>query len=103
VSPVPLFPDISLDYQLRLLDPRKKESGYESEWAQHLEQDASVSRVYGVHSRLTPHRPMLQELGANMPTFHELAEVVFGPLLTNLQRPDYRTLLSQVKESYAGL
>jgi exonuclease V gamma subunit len=102
-SPIPLFPDISCAYQQRQRDPKKKDIALDNDWARQMEQDVSLRRVYGPHSRLTPHQPMLQLLDARVPSFHALAERVFEPLIAHWERPAFQELLGAAGETRAEL
>lgn len=91
--PIPLFPDLAFTFAQ---NPKAGDYVWESGWKELLEQEEVTKRVYGQHSHLLLDRPMVVVEGVTIPTFEQVAELVFTPLVRHLSMPVWREIFGDL-------
>jgi exonuclease V gamma subunit len=85
--PIPLFPDLAFTFAQ---NPKASDYVWEKGWTELLNQEEVTRRVYGQHSHLLLDRPMVSVAGVETPTFEEVSQRVFTPLVRHYSTPTWR-------------
>lgn len=96
--PIPLFPDLSFAFSH---NPKAGDYIWDKGWTELLNQEEVTKRVYGQHSHLLIDRPMVTVDGVDIPTFEQLSNRVFTPLVRHLSMPSWRDVVGAFENAEA--